>query len=927
MTVTPFCTRPPRTFRLALAGLLAFTVTAQAGPLDDARVAWESGDLREAVIRLKDRIQRDPNDAAAHLLLAEVHLDAGEAAAAEREAERALKLDGADRAAAQLARARALLVQSKLDALLAGTPGEEDFPADARASLEALRGDALLNKGDPEAAGLAYARALSLEPKQPVALLGHAKLAMRQEWVERTQEHLDAAIQANPGDVDTRLLAGDYAYLRGRFDLAEAQYSAAMDAKRKVWLARYKRALVRIELGQLAEAKDDLDAAKRMVPGFAGLYYGRGLVAFKEDRPADAYAQLETYLKAFPKDRNGAFYAAAALYKLKRYAQAEEYLSRVLSAEPNLAAAANLLAVVRLESNRPAGAEEVLAPLVRGERPGAETLRLYAQALQAQGRISEAQVYLERAKAAAPEDRGARLALAAGYLQDGKADAAVQEARGLLSDSPGDPKANLVLIKGLMDQRDKAGALKAAEAFVAEAPARADAYHALGIAQNAAGDRSAARQSFVTARERDPRHTDSTLALAALEIELGRREEARRLYEQALAVPPTDARVLLKLVQLDVSEGQTDAAIKRLREALASNPTSLDLRINLALGLQAAGQAEAAAVVVAQAPAEVAEDPSLMMLGAELDLQAGRAFSAVSTLEDLVAKHPSWADGRYLLAIAFAAVSNLTFMEEQLQAGVSLDHNSPMASKALAAVYGKLKDPAAKRALLESLKAPGRDLNGLALMEARLAIDEGQIQRAKEQLVALHQRLPNDRAVLIELLGVQTSSGDIDSATSTATAWATKHPEDYQVRRNLAQYYVQSQRPHKAIETYRELIRERPADAIANNNLAELLLQSDPRAALAHAQTAHEAAPDKPAIADTLGQALLASGDARGAAEMLAGAYAALPGDPSVALHYASALAAVGDAAKARAVLLPVIEKAFPEKTKAQALLKILTAE
>ncbi len=106
--------------------------------------------------------------------------------------------------------------------------------------------------------------------------------------------------------------------------------------------------------------------------------------------------------------------------------------------------------------------------------------------------------------------------------------------------------------------------------------------------------------------------------------------------------------------------------------------------------------------------------------------------------------------------------------------------------------------------------------------------------------------------------------------------------------------------------------------------MASLLLETDTAGALSHARAARQAAPKDPAIADTLGQALLAGGDAKGAAEVLAQAHAAMPGEPSVALHYASALAAAGNPAQARSVLLPVLDKSFPEKPQAQELLKTL---
>jgi cellulose synthase operon protein C len=914
--------------RFLLPGLMAVALAAQAGPLEDAKTAWDTGDLRRATIVLKDRLQQDPNDAAARVLLAQVYLDSGQATAAEQEIERARKLAGVDTTATLVPMARALLGQGKGSSLLdEPEPGEEVADPATRAALLALRGEAYLAADDTEAAGLAYGKALALEPKQPIALRGKVKMAQRSGLAEHTAQMLAEALKANPDDPETLILAGDFAFMQGRHGDAEAKYTQALGRAHNAWLVYYKRGLARIELGRLAEAGADLKESEARLAEFPGLHYGRGLLAFRQGNYEAAQNELETYLKVFPDDRDATYYAAAALYKLKRNAQAEEYLVRLLSAAPDLTPAANLLAAIRLENGNPRGAEEALAPFVQAKQPSAETLRLHAKALAALGRSAEAQAALGHAKIAAPEDNSTRIALAAAHLSEGKPDLARREVQPMVAAAPDSAPANTLLVKSFLDQGDSAAALRAAQAFVSAAPSSAQARYVLGVAENTARDEPAARAAFAKAMELEAGHPDSAFALATLELKAGRPDGARALYEQVLAAHPEHTEAILKLTQLDVTAGNKPAALERLRSALATDPGSLELRVNLARGLLSAGQTQEAARVLQDAPGAVAEDPRLLLLRASMDLESNQPFNAISTLETLVAKQPASADGHFLLASAFAATKNATGMQEQLLAGYKIDPKSTLAGPTLERVYAALSDSASKRALLSELKGRGGDASVLALLDARLSLDDGQFKKGLEQLAALQRAAPKDRGVLLELLGVQVKGGELFGATQTANAWIKENPQDFQVRRMLAQIYIKRGRSDQAVQAYQALVAEQPDDAVAQNNLATLLLEKDPAGALSHARAASQAAPKDPAIADTLGQALLAAGDPKGAVAALAQAHGSLPGEPSVALHYASALAASGDPAKARAVLLPMMDKSFPEKPQAQALLKTLAGQ
>ncbi|MEJ7808160.1 MAG: tetratricopeptide repeat protein, partial [Telluria sp.] len=89
-----------RSVAAALAISLGITIAGCRGSDPDTMIAEarqyrDKGDLRAAVIQLKNVIQLDADNRSARLLLGELYLDQGDAASAEKELRRALAL-GAD---------------------------------------------------------------------------------------------------------------------------------------------------------------------------------------------------------------------------------------------------------------------------------------------------------------------------------------------------------------------------------------------------------------------------------------------------------------------------------------------------------------------------------------------------------------------------------------------------------------------------------------------------------------------------------------------------------------------------------------------------------------------------------------------------------------------------------------------------------------
>ncbi len=194
-----------------------------------------------------------------------------------------------------------------------------------------------------------------------------------------------------------------------------------------------------------------------------------------------------------------------------------------------------LRTVLRLAQNRDFAAAAALAEetLASGfEHP--MLLNIAATRLEQEGKYLEALELLERAVRIAPNDVGARNALALCLLRLDR------------------PAEALYHIDELLKQH----------------PELAFAHVNRGNALMALGSLGAARQSQLRAFELEPKNFSATAALASIATHRGQHAEARRWAELTLAAAPGFPDAVLSLAAAELAEGDPASAEKRLRRLI-----------------------------------------------------------------------------------------------------------------------------------------------------------------------------------------------------------------------------------------------------------------------------------------------------------------------------------------------------------------------
>jgi Tfp pilus assembly protein PilF len=158
-----------------------------------------------------------------------------------------------------------------------------------------------------------------------------------------------------------------------------------------------------------------------------------------------------------------------------------------VQAEPNVAAAHNLLASKYLQAGRIADAQAQLEEAVRLDPRDAEAHSNLGTTLQARGRLNDGMEHLRTAVRLKPTDDAVHFNLGAGLLATGQSDAALREFQSAVALNPenADAHLNIALIVGPRNQLDEA--IRHLQRVVEINPRNGDAYHNLSVAYSLQG--------------------------------------------------------------------------------------------------------------------------------------------------------------------------------------------------------------------------------------------------------------------------------------------------------------------------------------------------------------------------------------------------------------------------------------------------------
>ena len=278
------------------------------------------GNLKAAEIELRNAIREAPQDPVLHARLAEVYLQLGDAAGAEREARAALERNG-DEADYVSVLMDALLRQEKFANLLDLIKPDDRTPA-LESKIRTALGTAEAGLRDRGKAEELLRQAITLDPTAVRPKIQLARLLTGTK-PEEADKFIDEAIATDPHSAEALQVKGEMLRGRGDQDGAIRLFDEALKIDPKNVLAHLSRANVNIALGKYKLADEDLDPVLKSSPNNFMANYLRGLELAKRQDYAAADRIFERISPAFSVFWAGYYLQGATKLALGQSAQAE----------------------------------------------------------------------------------------------------------------------------------------------------------------------------------------------------------------------------------------------------------------------------------------------------------------------------------------------------------------------------------------------------------------------------------------------------------------------------------------------------------------------------------------------------------------------------------------------------------------------------
>jgi len=908
---------------ISLFLLIGCSQPSDQDQVTNARQFLDKGDVKAALIELKNALQQNPENSQARVLLGQVYLEGSNFAAAEKELKRAIEL-GADANETHPYLARALLQLRKLDEVM--TLSGDALTDPSRGDLIASKGLVYLMQGQNSRAEEFTDRALNLAPGSAYVHVARASYhVLADKAIDKARQELSRAFEISSDYAPAWSLLGDIETGQKNPEKALAAYDHALELQPANLTDRNKRVTVNILLNNLKKAQYDLDILKKQLPDNPGVHFSQGLVYLAQKKLEDAKSAFDLALLARDRYPMSLFYIALVNHLQGNLAQAETQAEQFHAANPEHLPGRKLLADIKFSL----GDYEQVSALLEAAGAASDAddgvLNILAKTYLKQGRTAEGIALLERVVERNPESAEARMRLGAGLLSGGNESEGFAELEKAIAQGDQGHQADVYRVLSLIRLQKLDEALEAVLEFQTRAPESEVPHNLAGMVHIAAREMDKARQALLKSWQINPGNTDAGVNLATIALQNGDIGAARSYLEKVNEKHPDNLDALLKLAGLNLQEGNTELFVRRLEEAIRRHPLSVKPRLILAKHFISTGKPAQVTGLIEVLSLEARRTPQVLEVLAYQELAQGRYVEAAKTAEQFLQQQPDNPLGHYLLAEAYRGQEKPEAAKKQLDLAIGkAPQFLPARVSRLRMLVLNQDVEALEREVAEvkSFASDNQEVMKLEFALEQLKGDQGRALALAKKLFETYPGLDN----MLALARQHERAGDSEAGQNLRIKWADSHPDDLASNMMVAETFTRVGKPEIAARYYQRALELSPDNVVALNNLAWSLRDSDPKKALEHAQRANELNPGSVTLMDTLALVYLANDNPEMALRTIREVSYLEPKNPSIRYHEAMIRAASGEREDAAGILRGLLsgETEFAEKADAEALLKRL---
>lgn len=910
--------------KLSVLGICLLAVLSGCGNSDPAKslaaakAAFAKHDYNTANIELKNALQQNPKLAEARLLFGEVLLEQDDAVGAEKELRKALDA-GAPRDKVWPLLAIAMKNMGQTKKLIEEMDGKQLSDPAAMAQLNGTLGLAYLAEGKQDQAKQRFDTALKVDPKQAQALLGYARLQAMDKKTDLALQTVDKVLASQPNMLDALILRGDLYATAGKQKEAVAAYQAAIKAQPKMMRPYQSLMAYYFASGDYDALKKQLVDLQKLAPKHPQTLYFKGVIAAHDNKFGEARDALMQVIRVAPDHVPSAMLAAYTQMKLGEMAQAQDILKRLVTQNPDLAAARKMLAEAYIDGRDAINALEVLQPLLKktdGKDP--EVFNLAGQAYLLAGDYKQSSEYFARYVQLRPQSADAQTRLGLSNLAKGDEGQALKQLEAAAALDKQGVQADVALVMAYLKKNDLAKAHEALANLEKKQPQNPLTQNVKGLERLAAKDDAGARAAFEKALELQPNFLAAALNLARMDIRDKKTEHTRERFEKIIDKNPNSPNAYLTYAQLlPELGGKPEEVQKILERAVTALPTKAELRVALVRSLLEAKEAQKALAAAQNAQAALPDNTDIMLLLGRTQALAGELQQASATYSKLVTMQGDVTTALVELSDVQKALGQDTASEQSLRKAISLKPDLLEAQQRLLSVLIDRNRYAEALVLAKDVQKQRPNAAAGFAMEAEV---HGRQKHWPEALAAMSMARKYSKApALVPIMHTAyVESGKPQEAQKVVDQWFKENPKDIYVHNYLATRYSGQKQYAQAAKEYEAMLAIVPNAAGTMNNLAWVLGQEEqfPKA-IEYAERANKLAPNVPALMETLGTLLVNAGQKDRGIKILKDAVTLDPRQTDVRLGYAKALMKVENREEARRELEQILQVA-PARSKAR---------
>jgi putative PEP-CTERM system TPR-repeat lipoprotein len=891
----------------------------EADHLTRAEAAFNQGDVASMAIELKNALRLNPNNGEARYLLGQTYYNIGDGPSAEKELRRALEL-GIAKERIHVTLARAVLLNGEFRDLLREFPVEESMSTEDQAALLAIRGMAHLNLAELEAATESFDRANEIDPKEPLAALGHAHIARTLGDNEKAIEWLNISQESDNRDPEAWSLRGDLELAAGNRDAAEEAYSKAIENSPFPVKYLLQRSLLHIDNGDYGKARQDIS---RMPGRLPGRHYALALIQLKSKDYLKAQAAFELALSKNEEYAPAQYYLGLTHVMLGNDGQAASWIRRFLIQVPESVPAATLLAKLEVRQGNLASAQALLDPIFseNPEAPEAMDLMAGLELMQGQNREALSRYRALLAKNPGSANTHSKVGLAmilSGQVKEGR-----KELEKAIELAPEDEQLELKLVLAQLQAGAQKGAVEAAEKWTERRPESVAAHLALAWSHLNNQSNNEAVAAFGKVLNLEPGNPSASHNLAVLALYNGQVEAAKEFYERSQMLYQGHPRTSIALARIYQQTNEIEKAIALLKKTLVVNPNAIDPGTLLADYQLLAGHTEEALKTAERLYQTNPENPGVLGALGTSRAANGKYVQAVTAFEQLKVISKLSPENYYKLAMSQSRAGDRTAFSQTIREAYSAyPDNYPIQVAAADQFLADKELGDADRLISRVIERYPQRLASYD-QAMRLAQMRGDYEAALAAAQKTRQLAPEDSQYVVKLAVAMWRVENTEGAFNELENWMASHPNDQLVDYNLANFYMLAKRDKEAIDAFTRVLQRNNEHLLGLNNLAWLLREKEPEKALELAERAFALDPEAAPIQDTLAVILMETpGEEERAIALLRKATSTAPNRTDFQYHLALALSKNGDNRLAHRVLSTMLRanEDFPEKSDAEAL-------